>query len=157
MAEQALVPGGAMSMQLLDSLCANEFAFEIEGERIPGIFRVSGLTSFKLDVKTTNSMRMIQEPFKIVKMVQRDANAPFNRWLRETVDKKDDIVRPKRTLAVVAIDDGIETRRWTVKGAWITSVSYSDFNSASSEMVEEAVTIQFERIEETWPATPNLT
>ena len=31
----------------LDSLCANEFALEIDGEPIDGIFRVSGLTTFK--------------------------------------------------------------------------------------------------------------
>ena len=140
----------------IDSLCANEFALEIEGETIPGIFRVEGLVSFKLDVKTTTAMKMIQEPFNIVKMVQRDGNNTFNQWLRETVAAKDDIVRPKRTVAVVAIDDDVETRRWTANGAWISAVSYSNFDSAAFEMVEETVTIQYDEIDETWPATPDL-
>jgi hypothetical protein len=54
------------------------------------------------------------------------------------------------------VDDGVETRCWTVKGAWISEVSYSHFNTASSEMVEETVTIQYDDLEESWPATPNL-
>lgn len=143
-------------IRAVDSLCANEFAVEIEGEAVTGIFRVAGLHSFKLEVKTTTSLKMTQEPFRITKMVQRDGNAPFNRWLRETVAARDDILRPKRTLAIVALDDGEETRRWTVKGAWISQVSYSDFNSSSVEMVEETFVIHYEDIEESWPATPNL-
>ena len=91
----------------------------------------------------------------MVKMVQRDGNNAFNRWLRETTGTQDG-ARPTRTVAVVAIDDGVETRRWTAKNAWIIGVSYSDFNSASFEMVEETVTIQYETLEETWPATVDL-
>ena len=85
-----------------------------------------------------------------VKMVQRDFNLPFNRWVRETVGAKDDIVRPLRTLDIVALDDGVETRRWKIKGAWISEISYSDFDSGSSELIQETLVIQYEDVEETW-------
>jgi phage tail-like protein len=136
----------------IDSLSANEFAIEIDGERASGIFKVSGLVSFKLDVRTTTSLKEIKEPFKIVKMVQRDPNLPFNRWLRETQAAKADIVRPTRTIAVIAIDDGVETRRWTVNNAWVSEVSYSEFNTGSGELIEETLTIQWDSIEESWAA-----
>jgi hypothetical protein len=41
------------NVQTIDSLSANEFAVEIDGERVSGIFKISGFHSFKLDVKTT--------------------------------------------------------------------------------------------------------
>ncbi|MFO7322882.1 MAG: phage tail protein [Chloroflexota bacterium] len=135
----------------LDSLSAHEFAVEIEGERVTGIFRVSGLTPFKLDIKSTTN-RLAREPFKIAKMVQRDPNNAFNRWLQETAKAREDIVRPTRQLSIVAIDDGVETRRWTVNGAYIIEVSYSEFNTASSELVEEVLTIMYDSIEESWPS-----
>jgi hypothetical protein len=134
----------------IDSLSANEFVVEIEGEKLSGVFRVAGLVSFKLDVKGTNALKSIKEPFKIVKMVQRDPQNVFNRWLIETTSAKADIVRPKRNLAVIAVDDGTEIRRWTVNGAWISEVTYSDFNTGSGELVEETITIQWDEIEETW-------
>lgn len=142
-------PANENTFVALDSLCANEFTLEIDGEPLDGVFRVSGLTTFKLDGET---LKPVQEPFQLVKMVQRDGNNVFNRWLRETTAVKNG-ARPTRTVAVVAIDDGVETRRWTAKNAWIIAVSYSDFNSASFEMVEEIVTIQYESLEESWPAT----
>jgi phage tail-like protein len=151
-----IVPAEPTSIKTIDSLCANEFMVELEGQPLEGVFRVSGLITFKLDTKTTNALKKVQEAFKLTKMVQRDGNNVFNRWLRETVKAKDDIVRPKRTLAVIAVDDGVETRRWTVKGAWITEVAYTDFDSGNSEMVEETITIKFDDIEETWAATPDL-
>jgi phage tail-like protein len=141
----------AVGVKSIDSLSANEFAVQIEGEKIDGIFKVSGLVSFKLDVKTTTSLKAIKEPFKIIKMVQRDPNNAFNQWLRESVAAQTDIVRPKRTLSITAMDEGVETRRWTVKGAWITSVAYSDFDTGSNVLVEETLTIQWDVIEETWP------
>ncbi len=146
----------ATNIQTLDSLSANEFALEVDGEQVTGIFRISGFFSFKLEVKTTNTLKMKQEPFQIVKMVQRDGNNPINRWLRESVAARDDIVRPKRTLSIVALDDGLETRRWTVKDAWISEVKYSDFNTGSGDMMEETLVIQYEDVEESWPATPHL-
>ena len=126
------------TMQALDSLCANEFDFRIDGESVSGIFRISGLVSFKLD-----------EPIQVSKMVQRDGTNAFNKWLRESEAGN----RPTRTLAIVAVDDGVETRCWSIKGAWISEVRYSEFNTASFEMVEEIFTIQFSEIEESWPAS----
>lgn len=140
----------------VDSLVANEFAVELEGVRLPGVFRVTGLTPFKLDIINPSAMVIAREPFQFAKMVQRDGTSPFNVWLRETIAAKNSPLRPKRTLAVVAIDDGVETRRWTAKGAYIIAVSYSSFDTGSSEMVEEYVSVLYEDIEESWPATPDL-
>ena len=133
----------------IDSLSANEFALEIEGELAAGIFRIAGLIPFKLDVKPALT-KYVREPFKITKMVQRDPENPFNRWLRETSQSRADIVHPTRTIAVVALDDGVETRRWIVKGAWVSEIAYSDFNTSSSELVEQTLTIHYEEIEEQW-------
>jgi hypothetical protein len=134
----------------LDSLTANEFAVEIEGERVSGIFRVTGLTPFKLDVKPSMT-KIVRDPFKISKMVQRDPTSAFNRWLQDSTRSREDIVRPTRRLAIVALDEGMETRRWEVIGAFITEVAYSEFNSGSRELVEEVLTVMYERIEEVWP------
>ena len=120
-------------MAQIDSLSANEFEVHLDGERVPGVFRVSGFV-----------------PFKLAKMVQRDPALPFNRWIQETLGAKEDIIRPVRSLVVVALDDGIETRRWTVSRAWISEISYSDFNTSSGELVEEVVTLHYEDIQETW-------
>ncbi len=137
---------------MVDSLSANEFAVEIDGERATGIFKVSGFASFKLEVKPAIT-RMMTDTFKIAKMVQRDPNLPFNRWARETIAAKDDINRPKRTLAIIAVDDGNEIRRWTINGAWISEIAYSDFDTGSGELVQETLTIQYESITETWAAS----
>jgi len=139
--------------QMIDSLMANEFAVEINGAEVTGIFRVTGLHSFKLDVRTTTSIKKQEEPFQIVKMVQRDGTNPFNTWIRETLAAGDDIQRPKRTVDIVAVDDGVEVRRWKVLGAWISQISYSDFDTGSGQLVEETVTIQYDDIEDSWPAT----
>lgn len=139
-------PGGIE----LDSLTANEFAVEIEGERVGGIFRVTGLTPFKLDVKPSMT-KIVRDPFKIAKIVQRDPNHPFNRWLQDTARSREDIVRPTRRLAIIALDEGTETRRWDIVGAYISEVAYSEFNTGSRELVEEVLTIMYERIEEVWP------
>lgn len=146
-----LISQASRAGMTVDSLSAHEFAVEIEGERASGIFRVSGLTPFKLDVKASMT-KLAREPFKLAKMVQRDPANPFNRWLQETARAREDIVRPTRQLAIIALDDGVETRRWTVNGAYITEVAYSDFNSASGELVEEVLTILYESIEESWGA-----
>ena len=138
------------TMVAVDSLIANEFYVELDGEKLLGVFRVNGLTSFKI-----NGGKREFEPFQLVKMVQRDGNNPFNKWLRETV-RAVGSDRPRRELAVVAVDDGLETRRWVVNGAWISEVRYFSFDSASSEMVEESVTIHYDGLEEIWSATPDL-
>ena len=138
------------TMVAVDSLVANEFHVELEGEKLLGVFRIDGLTTFKID----DGKREF-EPFQLVKMVQRDGNNPFNKWLRETVTTMGSD-RPRRELAVVAVDDGVETRRWVIKGAWISEVNYSSFDTASSEMVEESVIIYYDDLEEIWSATPDL-
>jgi hypothetical protein len=135
--------------QAVDSLSANEFAVEVDGARISGIFRILGLTPFKLDIKPSMK-KLVREPFKITKMVQRDPESPFNRWLRDSVTSRDDIVRPTRKLAIIAIDDGVEIRRWTIQGAYISEVSYSDFNSSSNELIEETVTVYYDDVIESW-------
>lgn len=136
------------TLRAIDSLCANEFAVELDNQRISGIFRIIGLTPYKTD----ESGQAIKQPFTITKMVQRDPNTPFNKWLRETMEQRGNPSRPLRTLAILAVDDGVETRRWVVKGAWIQEVSYSDFDSASFEMVEESFVIGYDDIEEKWSA-----
>lgn len=134
----------------IDSLTANEFAVEVNGERLNGIFRVTGLSPLKLDVKTTTQLKAIKEPFQIVKMFHRDPANPINAWMRETVAVGVDIVRPSRTLSVIALDGGVEVRRWVFKGAWISAVSYSDFNTGSGELIEETLTIQWDDVEIQW-------
>lgn len=138
--------------QQIDSLIANEFSFEIEGVAVNGVFRISNLRTYALD----DEGNRIKPLFKVAKMVQRDGNNPFNKWLRETLDARDSDEMPRRDVTVVAVDDGTETRRWTAKGAWIQSVAYSDFDSSSFEMVAEIFTIGYDDIEETWPATETL-
>jgi hypothetical protein len=145
--EHALVVSEASRQ--IDTLAANEFAVEIDGERVSGVFRVSELVAFKLDVKPALTKYM-QEPFKISKMLQRDPHNPFNRWVRETIAARDDIAHPKRLLSIIAIDDGVESRRWVVKGAWIAEIRYSDFNSSSAELVEETLLIRYDDMEVVW-------
>lgn len=129
------------SISAVDSLQGNEFAVELDGTVVQGVFRVSGLVSFRLNLgDSTPSVTL-------AKMVQRDATLPFNQWLRESVESGN---RPTRNVSVIAIDDGEETRRWTLTDAYITSVSYSDFDTASSDFVEEIVTITYSKIIEAW-------
>ncbi len=154
MAEEIVASG--TTIQTLDSLAANEFAVEVDGQPVTGILRISGFFSFKLEVKTTNTLKKKEEAFKLVKMAQRDGNNPINRWIRESTAAGTDIVRPTRTVTIKAMDDGVETRCWTIKDAWISEVGYSDFNTSSGEIMEETLLIQYEDVEESWPATPNL-
>jgi hypothetical protein len=132
----------------VDSLIANEFAFEINGEAVSGVFRVGNLVTYATD----DDGNRIKPPFEVAKMVERDANSSFNSWLRETTDARNSGDTPRRDVTVVAVDDGVETRRWTAKGAWIKSISYSDFDSSSFEMIAETFVIGYDDIEETFPA-----
>ena len=141
----------ADSIQAVDSLVANEFEVQIDGQAVTGIFSIKELVSFKLDVKTTTSIKKMRSPFKITKMVQRDPQSIFNQWIRETFAAGDDISRPMRTITILAVDDHVPTRRWIVKKAWISEIRYTDFNSGSSEMIEETLTIEYDDIEEDWP------
>lgn len=151
MTDPTRLAGQQTGLRVIDSLSAHEFQVELDGEKVSSILRISGFFSFKLDVRTTTTLKTMQEPFKLVKMVQRNPNAPFNRWIRESVTAKADIVRPKRQLAIVAVDDGEEIRRWMLTGAWIAEVGYSDFNSGSAELMEETLTIRYDDLEESWP------
>ena len=153
MTDEVISPASPAGVEI-DSLTANEFAVEIDGERVSGIFRISGLTPFKLEVKPTLS-KQLREPFKIAKMVQRDPQNVFNRWIQESYRDREDIVRPTRNLSVIALDEGVESRRWNIKNAYITEINYSDFNSASGELVEEVLTLMFAGIDEAWPNQGN--
>jgi phage tail-like protein len=139
-------------VRAIDSLSANEFAVEVDGEAVTGVFRVAGLIAYKLDVRPSLTKAQ-RDPFTLSKMVQRDPALPFNRWIRETIATKDDIVHARRTVDIVALDDGAEVRRWRVKGAWISEIAYSDFDSGSGELVQQRLTIQYDEIEEIWPET----
>lgn len=134
----------------VDSLSANEFTVELDGVAAPGIFRISGLVSYKLDVRPSLTKTQ-RDPFTIYRMVQRDPDLPFNLWMRETIATRDDIVHARRTVDVVALDDGVEVRRWRIKGAWISEIAYSDFDAGSSELVQQRLTIQYDEVEEIWP------
>lgn len=138
-----------MSIKTVDSLIANEFEVEIDGHKVGAVFRVSGLVSFTADESGQRS----KPPFEISKMVERDANSPFNAWLRETLEQRDNTERPRRNVTVVAVDDGVVTRRWTAHKAWISEVRYSEFDTASFEMVAEIFRIHYEDITEEWPAS----
>jgi hypothetical protein len=146
MTDQALM---ARRTGVVDSLSANEFAVEIDGARVNGVFKISGFVPFRLDVKPTQ-VKFERPAFKVSRMVQRDPSLPFNQWIQATVKAKDDIVRPKRDLSIIALDDGVETRRWLVKAAWISEIAYTDFDTGSGALVEESTLIQYDSIEETW-------
>lgn len=133
----------------IDSLIANEFAFEISGEAVSGVFRVGNLVTYATD----DEGKRVKPNFEVSKMVERDGNNAFNSWLRETTDARDSDDSPRRDITVVAVDDGVETRRWTAKNAWIKSVSYSDFDSSSFEMIAETFVIGYDDIEERFPTT----
>ena len=142
------LPAMVNSIRSIDSLVANEFVLEMDGQPVTGVFSISGLVSFKLDPKQP---ALVNEPFRISKMVQRDPHNAFNTWLRETFQAGGEGTRPRRTLTIVAVDNAVAIRRWTVRNAWISEVSYSDFNTASGELVEEIVTIHYETLENGWP------
>lgn len=133
----------------VDSLVGNEFEIWLNDDMVQGVFRLEGMTTFQLDPATGER---IHTPLQLTKMVQRDGQNPFNTWLRETM--ADGADKPRRAFIVKAIDDGVETRCWTFKEAYIAAVSYRTFDTGSAEMVEEVVTIEYESVEEDWPATP---
>lgn len=133
----------------IDSLIANEFALEINGEQVSGVLQITDLVSYATDAGGSR----VKPPFVVSKMVERDGNNAFNTWLRETVAERDSDEKPRRDVTVVAVDDGVETRRWKAVNAWIMGVSYSNFDSASIEIVAERITIGYDDIEESFPTT----
>ena len=134
---------GQSGTRAVDSLSANEFAIEIDGELVQGAFGVSGLTSLSLV-----DGQVVFPPLVITKMVQRGPELAANRWIRETLENP--TARVTRKLAIVALDDGVEVRRWVYREAWISEVSYSDFDASSEALVEERLTIQHRGVEVIW-------
>ncbi len=132
----------------IDSLIANEYRVELAGATVNGIFRVTGLQTYATD----EAGQRIKPPFVITKMVQRDGNQPMNQWLRDTIAARNSAETVQRDLTILAVDDGVVIRRWNVRGAHIVNIAYSDFDSSTSDMVEEALTIAYDDIEEEWPA-----
>ena len=151
MAKKSSTRSSASKSMHIDSLSANEFRVEVDGEVVNGVFKVSGLAPYKLDVKQSSALKINKDPIEVVKMLRRDPNDVVNRWLRESIATHTDIMRVTRTVSVVAVDDGEEIRRWNIKGAWISGVSYSEFDTAKGELVEEKLTLQWEAIETLWP------
>lgn len=143
----SMTPDPMTARWRVDSLTANEFEVQLDGERVTGVFRVSGLS---LTARGAQPGAVT-----LSKMVQRDTKIAFNRWLIETADTPTDQPAPARNLAVVAMDDGKESRRWTLINATIIAVNYSDFDSASGDLVEEVITFACERIEVAWSAMPD--
>ena len=136
-------------MHEIDSLVANEFAVEVDGQAATGIFRISGLVSFRLE--SAQAAERTLSPLRISKMIQRDPYNPFNTWIRDTFAAPAGADRPLRTVTLHAVDNGTPIRRWTLEGAWISQITYSDFDSASGEMVEEVLTIHYSDLIEGWP------
>ena len=134
----------------LDSLSANEFKVELDGQEVQGVFRVSGFKPFDF-VNTGNSHSVI-----LTRMVQRDANNPFNKWVRESVSTLGMDVNPTRSLAIVFVDEEVEIRRYTLNGAYLVGLSYSDLDTSRTELVEEITTIQYASVEVKWTATASL-
>ncbi|WP_119072331.1 phage tail protein [Aggregatilinea lenta] len=132
-------------IQAVDSLSSNEFKVELDGVEASGVFAVRGLTIRQID----GSGQVALLPLVIVKMVQQDPDLPFNRWTRETLAGTS--AKVTRELAIVAVDDGVEVRRWVVKDAWISSIALSDFDSARADLIEERLTIHHGGVEERWP------
>jgi hypothetical protein len=128
-----------MTEHIVDSLVANEFSVELDGAAVDGVFRVSGLTLFKTTVDA---------PLIVIKMVQRNSSEPFNKWLKDTLNAVGKV--PTRNVSVTAVDDGTPTRRWMFNDAHIASVTYSDFDTASAEMMEERVVLNYGSVSHSW-------
>lgn len=129
----------AIGIKSVDSLSAHEFQVALDGQVVSGIFAVQGLTSFVLEGELP--------PLTITKMVQHDPALPFNAWARASRDGS----RPARDVAIIALDEGVETRRWIYRNAIILAIQYSDFDSGRSDLVEERITIRADRVDEVWP------
>lgn len=130
----------------IDSLSANEFRVEINGDVATGIFGVSGIHIRSVDL---SAGRLVHKPLTITKMVQQDPTLPFNEWTRETLANPTQKVT--RDIAVVAMDEGKETRRWVYKEAWISDIEFSDFDTASDELIAEKLLLQHSGVDEIWP------
>lgn len=133
-----------MEIVTVDSLVASEFEVMLEDKPIKGVFRVAGLVTYAVDEHGNRQ----KPPFILSKMVQQNPHEPINVWLRETLASRHGGERPRRDLQIKAVDDGVVTRIWHVRGAFILSIGYSDFDESSFEMVSETFTIGYEDIED---------
>ncbi|NDJ86958.1 MAG: hypothetical protein GYB66_13845 [Chloroflexi bacterium] len=148
--QQAAAKATGQGVQSVDSLSANEFYVEVNGQRVSGVFAVTGLSSYKLKMEDDKPVGMDFPPIVITKMVQQDPNLVFNQWTRETVAARGTRL-PTRDIAIVAMDEGVETRRWVYRNCWISSIQFSDFDTALDFLIEEKVTVQHGGVEEVWP------
>ncbi len=149
--QQATATVSSENVQVTDSLSANEFIVEINGQRVTGVFAVSGVSSYMLKMQDGKPVGMDFPPITITKMVQQDPNLPFNQWTRETVSARGTRL-PTRDIAIVAMDEGVETRRWIYRNCWISAIQFSDFDTALDFLIEEKITIQHGGVEEVWPS-----
>lgn len=139
-------------VKVVDSLSANEFSVQINGQTVTGVFAVSGLNTLSLRVDENGKpIGIAYPPLTITKMVQQDPTLPFNQWVREAVQARGTVL-PTREITVIALDEGVETRRWVYRNAWISSVTFSDFDTALDYLVEEKVVIQHGGVEEIYPS-----
>lgn len=138
-------------VQTSDSLSANEFIIEIAGERVTGVFAVTGVSSYMLKMQDGKPVGMDFPAITITKMVQQDSNLPFNQWTRETVAARGTRL-PTRDISIVAMDEGVETRRWVYRNCWISAIQFSDFDTALDFLIEEKITVQHGGVEEVWPS-----
>ncbi|MCI0713235.1 MAG: phage tail protein [Chloroflexi bacterium] len=137
-------------IQAMDSLSSNEFIVEIASERVAGVFAVTGLSSYSLKLEDGKPVGLEYPPLVVTKMVQQDATLQFNQWTRETVAARGTRL-PTRDISIVAMDEGVETRRWIYRNCWISSIEFSDFDSDKEFLIEERITIQHGGVEEVWP------
>jgi hypothetical protein len=148
--QQTQMQQAGRGVQSVDSLSSNEFVIEVNGERITGVFAVSGLSSYCLKMEDGRPVGMDFPPIMITKMVQQDPNLAFNRWTRETVAARGTKL-PTRDVSIIAMDEGVETRRWIYRNAWISKIAFSDFDTGLDFLIEEKITVQHGGVEEVWP------
>ncbi len=133
-----------MEIVTVDSLVASEFEVTLGDAPVKGVFRIQGLVTYAVDAQGNRQ----KPPFTLSKMVQQNPQEPINVWLRETIASRHGGERPRRDLQIKAVDDGVVTRIWHVRGAYILSIGYSDFDESSFEMVAENFTFGYEDIED---------
>lgn len=133
-------------IRAVDSLSANEFRVELNSEVATGIFGVRGLHIRSVDLAAG---KLVHQPVTILKMVQQDPELPFNRWTRDTLANP--TTKVTRDVAIIAMDEGVETRRWVYRNAWISDILFSDFDTGRDELIEEYIVIQHGGVEEIWP------
>lgn len=149
--QQASAQAAGQGIQAVDSLSSNEFVVELNGQRVTGIFSVTGLSSYSLKIEDGKPVGMEYPSLVVTKMVQQDASLAFNQWTRETVAARGTRL-PTRDIAIVAMDEGVETRRWVYRNCWISNIAFSDFDTALDFLIEERITIEHGGVEEVWPS-----